>query len=102
MSEEKEIKYSFTRIDCYEQCHFKYLLKYVDKNYVSISAIALEVGTTIHDNEEKIANCIKNGEPINYVKLKNDLIIKAAALEKKFTRDWNEPDKAGRARTCWC
>lgn len=96
MPEKKEIKYSFTRVDCYEQCPFKYLLKYIDSNYVSISAIALDVGTTIHDNEEKIANAIKNGEPIDYVKLKNDLIVKMAALEKKFPKDWNEPDKVNR------
>ena len=92
----KPIKYSFTRVDCYKQCPFKYLLKYIDKHYIKISAIALDVGTTIHDNEEKIANCIKNGEPIDYVKLKNDLIIKMAELEKKFPKDWVELDKAGR------
>ena len=89
-------KYSYSKVDCYKQCPFKFLLKYVDNKYVPVSSIAFDVGTAIHDTEEKIANCIKDGLPIDYKALRNNLVIKMAELEKKFPKEWNEKDKAGR------
>lgn len=89
-------KYSYSKVDCYKQCPFKFKLKYIDKHFVSVSAIALDVGNLIHETEESIANAIKENKPIDYVGLKNKIILKIAELEHKFPVDFFEADKVGR------
>lgn len=39
---------SYSRIECFEKCNYKYKLKYIDKHYSNDSAIALDVGTLCH------------------------------------------------------
>lgn len=89
-------KYSYSKIDCYKQCPFKFKLKYVDGHYISVSAIALDVGIMIHEAEETIANAIKDGKPIDYPAIKNKIILKMIELEHKFHKDFYEVDKSGR------
>lgn len=89
-------KYSYSKVDCYKQCPFKFMLKYIDGHYINAPAIALDVGNLIHGTEETIANCIKNGTPIDYVGLKNNLILETIKLEHKFPKDFCEPDKVNR------
>ena len=71
----KKVKWSYSRLDCYKGCHFKYKLKYVDGNYPPPDSSALEFGTAVHHAEESIANCIKDNVPIDYIKIKNQFII---------------------------
>lgn len=92
----KPEKFSFSKLDTFAQCGFKYKLKYVDKHFISAGAIALEYGTLIHDTEEQIANWIREGKPINYTSLKNRVIKKIAELEYKYKKDFFELDKSGR------
>lgn len=89
-------KYSYSKVDCYRQCPFKFKLKYIDKHFVPVSAIALDVGNLIHETEECIANAIKDGKPIDYVALKNRIVLKMAELEHKFPVEFYEADKVGR------
>lgn len=89
-------KMSYSKMDVYKQCGWRYLLQYVEGPYISTPGIALDVGTMIHDAEEHIANSIKAGEPIDYISLKNGIILKSLAIEHKFPKEWHEPDKTGR------
>ena len=62
----KPILYSYSRLNTYDSCGWKYKLNYVDKKYISINNIANLLGTLIHSVEENIAICLQRGEPINY------------------------------------
>lgn len=89
---QKKIKWSYSRLGCYKDCHFKYKLKYVDGNYPPPDSSALEFGTAVHHAEEAIANCIKDNLPIDYIKIRNQFIIDCAKIDKKYN-DWFIPDK---------
>lgn len=89
-------RYSYSKIDTFDQCGFKFKLKYVDKHYINSSSIALDVGTAIHKAEEAIANSIIAGEPVDYVNIKNNILIKKCELEQKFPEEYKTPDKNGR------
>lgn len=39
---------SYSRIDCFKQCNYRYKLKYIDKNYDDTTSLALELGTLSH------------------------------------------------------
>ena len=56
--------YSYSKIDTYVQCPFKYKLKYVDGNYCYHDTVNTEVGTLIHSCEESIAKAIQSNTKI--------------------------------------
>lgn len=89
-------RYSYTKVDLYKQCGFRYKLKYVDGNYDTGGGIALSFGSLVHATEEKIANCIKDNLPIDYVKVKNEFLLELAKIEHKFKKDYYTKDKSGR------
>lgn len=89
-------KYSYSKMETYEGCPFKYKLKYVDKNYFNSSSIATEIGTAVHSCEEDIANAIKDKQPINYNQIKNKLILKVEELKYKYPSDFWTLDKSNR------
>lgn len=89
-------KFSYSKIDIFSQCGFKYKLRYVDKHFVDTSGLATELGTAIHETEETIANRIKAKEPINYIHLKNKLLLTLCELEHKYATSFQERDKSGR------
>lgn len=86
--------FSYSKVNTYKQCPFKYKLQYVDKHYFYSDGVATLFGTAVHETEEAIANMLINKQTINYVTLKNNFIIKCAKIEGKFT-DYNLPDKSG-------
>ena len=89
-------KYSYSKIDCYEQCHFKFKLQYLDGKYFYSDSVATLFGSAIHKVEEDIANCIREGKPIDYIALKNSLILKLSEIKHKFPKDYEELDKSMR------
>jgi len=89
-------RFSYSKVDTYKSCPFKYLLQYVEGPYISVPGVALDVGNMIHSAEEAVANCIKAGTPIDYVSIKNRIIIETMKIEHKFPRDFYEPDKSDR------
>lgn len=91
-----EERFSFSKVDTYNQCPFKYLVKYINKNFPKGSSIALEYGTLIHSIEESICNSIKDNKPINYGKLKIDFLAKMHEIERKYPEDFYSLDKSGR------
>mgnify|MGYP003290980765 CR=1 FL=1 len=88
--------FSYSKIDTYMQCKFKYKLKYVDGNYLYSNSIATEFGTLIHETEEAIAKSIQAGETINYIALKNNFIKTKYELAFKYPKDYYELDKSNR------
>jgi len=91
-----EVTYSYSRLDTFEQCQFKYRLKYEEKHYLFCNSVATELGTLVHETEEAIANCLKDGTAIDYITLKNNFIKKAYELKHKYAADFNTKDKSDR------
>lgn len=92
----REEKYSYSKLETYEGCPFKYFLKYIEKHNVFCENVATAFGKLIHATEESIANSIKAHEPINYVKLKNDFILKLQEIKHKYPTDFMALDKSDR------
>ena len=89
-------KMSYSKMDTYKQCSYKYKLMYVDNVKAWADTVATKFGTIIHNNEETIANLLKAGYQINYTQLKNSLIVEAAGLERMFPKEYREQDKSGK------
>lgn len=88
--------FSYSKVDTYLQCPFKYRLQYVDGHYTYLDSIATEFGSAIHATEEGIAKAIQARQPINYVQLKNNLIKKLYELQYKYPNDFVAQDKSDR------
>lgn len=90
-------QYSYSKFECYDNCSFKYKLKHIDKiQFKWVNTIATEFGTCIHSIEEDIANAIKEKRPIDYISLKNRLILKRYELEHRYAANFNDLDKSSR------
>ena len=72
IKEPKKTQYSYTRLDKYLECGYRYKLVYEDKNFISETGVAAAVGTLVHYIEESIANSIIKGEKIDYEALKKE------------------------------
>ena len=86
--------YSYSKLDTFQQCPFKFKLRYIDKHYFYNDSINTEIGSAIHACEEAIAKAIQARLTINYIKLKNDLICKMFQLKHKYPKEFVELDKA--------
>lgn len=89
-------RYSYSKISTYDQCKFKFKIKYLDKNFIFNATIATDFGTLIHETEEAIATAIRDNLPIDYVALKNKFIIEARKIAQKYPEDFFKPDKSNR------
>lgn len=89
-------KYSFTKVDTYNQCGMKFKIQYFDGNYCFSGSVATEIGTLIHGTEEAIGKAIQAGNQIDYIGLKNKIILTLAKLQAKYPKDFAEPDKSER------
>ncbi|MEG2289589.1 MAG: PD-(D/E)XK nuclease family protein [Clostridium sp.] len=94
-------KLSYSRIDCFKSCEYKYKLKYIDKNYTNDSSIALQIGTILHlgleykylkkYSDNKILSMVFDGTEedgkkiVGINELKNEL----------YPFEWEELDKNG-------
>lgn len=93
---EKEIKYSYSRLETYDQCPFRYFLKYIEGYYSKTSSIALDFGTLVHSIEEKIGNYIKDNKEIPYQDLIKEFSDRCTVIAKKYPKDFIEKDKSDR------
>ncbi len=89
-------RYSYSKISCYGQCHFKWYLKYHEKNFLFSANIATDFGSLVHSIEEDIAKAIQAEQPINYIVLKNKFIIESRKLALKYPTEFFAEDKSGR------
>ena len=108
IKEPKKTQYSYTRLDKYTECGYRYKLVYEDKNYISETGIAAAIGTLVHYIEETIANCIIEGKPIDYEALRKEFynvnipekepeydLYGIKAIQEKFQAEFFELDADG-------
>lgn len=87
---------SYSSLETFKQCPYKYKLIYLDKNYIDSSSIATEIGTLIHSTEEKIGNLLKNNKDIDYDELKLSIIARVETIKNKYFNDYYSLDKSNR------
>lgn len=80
-------RFSYSKLNTYESCGWKYKLIYEDKHFIFSDSIATLFGTLVHYIEEKIAVAIKNHEEIDYELLKNEFLH--VNIPKLSPRDQN-------------
>lgn len=87
----KRTQYSYTRLDKYTECGYRYKLVYEDKNYISEAGVAAAVGTLVHYIEESIANAIIAGDPIDYDALRKEFYeVNIPEREPEYDSDGNK------------
>lgn len=77
-------KFSYSKLECFEGCHYKYKLVYRDNHFIKSDAIATDFGTLIHFVEETMAKKIKNGETLNRDEILNILYNSNDTKEKVY------------------
>ena len=99
-------KFSFSKIDTYNQCPMKYKKKYEEKKFSSKSSLALELGTIAHKVKEEIGKTLIEGATPDYEACKTLLykgcdetkgkrtyhIAGVDELREKYFFDWVKPD----------
>lgn len=88
MSKEiKKDRFSYSRLDIYNQCGWKYKLQYVDKNFFDVESVPLMLGVLIHWIEQRISEAyILEKEP-DYDQLKEDFLNCNIPKKGKFDRE---------------
>lgn len=95
-------KLSYSRIDCFKSCEYRYKLKYIDKNYTNDSSIALQIGSILHlGMEYKYLNKMCNEDILKMVYKgaieDNKKVVGITELkEDLYPFEWEEEDKHGR------
>jgi len=89
-------KYSYSKLNTFENCPYKFKLMYMDNHYVSIPSIATDFGTLIHSIEENIGQALIKKETINYNDLINYFKEEINKLKLRYPYDFYEVDKSGR------
>lgn len=106
-------KFSYSKLNTYDGCAFKYKLTYVDGNYVFTDSLASELGTCLHHVEEAIARTIKSGAAVDYGKMRDEFlnvnipkkdkfdteggIYGINILKERYKEDFYKTDDAGRS-----
>lgn len=94
-----ESTWSYSRLDTYKQCPFKFRLRYVDKIGSPFrNTLATSFGTLLHETEESIFNLIKDDkiDSIDYQEIKNTLEANFSELSEKFADSVYELDPTKR------
>ena len=74
MAMAKQTKYSYSKINTYDSCGWKYYLTYKEGHFIFTDNINTEFGSLVHKIEETIGKALKAHEPVNYEQLKNDFL----------------------------
>lgn len=107
----KPVKYSYSRINVYNSCGWKYRLSYLEGHFINVDSLAADLGTTLHFIEENIARSLKDHEEIDYEQLKEDFfninipktspydtkggIYGINILKEKYKEEFYKPDDNG-------
>lgn len=93
---------SYSKLELFLNCHYKYKLKYIDKNFDSSRAIALNLGSICHKVLELKAQMLMEGKTVDYEYLKNVLyegyedddeeIWGIDSIRCWYFEDWAVPD----------
>lgn len=107
----KPVKYSYSRLNVYNSCGWKYELSYIEGHFINVDSLAADLGTTLHFIEENIARSLKNHEEVDYEQLKEDFlninipkispydtkggIYGINILKEKYKEEFYKPDDNG-------
>lgn len=80
-------RFSYTKVDTYNQCGWKYKLQYVDGKYFSAETIALCLGTLVHLIEQRISEAYINGREPDYPALVEDFWNLDIPKKDKYDRE---------------
>ena len=111
MAYTKKPKFSYSKLNVYESCGWKYDLIYNKGNYIFTESLASELGTLLHWIEEQVGNAFKAGTKPDYEQLKKDLfelnipktspydnkggVFGLNILKEKYKEEFYTPDDAG-------
>lgn len=97
-------RYSYSKLDVFKSCPFRYKNQYIDKKRTKDTTIALEVGSLLHKVLELKGQMIANNQRIGYRYLNEILldgwihdeepIIGVNQLKRKYFDKWYEADDA--------
>ena len=99
-------KLSFSKLDTYSQCPYKYHLRYDLKNFISKDNVASMLGSLVHKIFEMQTNWLIAKKPIDYEFLKKffveadgsvDNLYGTNELAKMYKDDWYSVDKTGKS-----
>lgn len=107
----KAEKFSYSRLETYDNCGYKYNLRYNKKIYVNTDSVASAFGSLLHKINEIQTNTILAGEKIDYDMLKDYFrsvnlpkknkydregdMFGYEILAEKYAPDWFKEDKNG-------
>lgn len=83
----KPERFSYTKIDTYKQCGWKYKLQYVDGKFFPADTIATMLGTLVHFIEQRISEAYINGREPDYPALINDFWNCNIPKKDKYDRE---------------
>lgn len=109
----KEKKMSYSKLNVYDSCAWKYYLTYELNHFTFESSLSSELGTLIHSVEENIFKAIKEGREVDYNKVKDYFnsinipkkdkydtdggIFGLDILKEKYKKDFYQTDELGRS-----
>lgn len=109
----KGTKYSYSRVNVFDSCGWKYYLTYEAGHYIYQDSLAADFGTLVHHIEESIGLSLKAGEKPNYDKLKDEFehinipkkdkydteggIYGIEILKKKYPKEFFEANQNGQS-----
>ena len=87
---------SYTSLETFKQCPYKYKLTYIDKHFIKCDTIATKFGSLIHSIEEKIGNALKERKEIDYNSLISFFDTEILSIKEEFKQDFYSLDKSNR------
>lgn len=83
----KPEKFSYSKLEQYNQCGFAYYLKYVLGNYFFEANVATSFGSLVHKMFERITEYLKDGQEVPYDELLYDFENINMPKRSRFDRD---------------
>ena len=91
-------KFSFSKLDTFDQCGLKFLLKYREGLRAPERSLALDLGSLCHLVLELKGKALSGGKPINYARL-SDIMVNGIkdlpginTLRKRYVATWYKKD----------
>jgi putative RecB family exonuclease len=83
----KTQRFSYSKLNVFNSCGFKYKLTYVDGHYTFTDSLATLLGSLLHKCEENMARTLQEGKQIDYEKIKDDFLNLNIPKKDKFDND---------------
>lgn len=89
-------KNSYTSLETFKQCPYKYKLVYIDKHYIRCDTIATMFGSLVHKIEENIGKALIDENEIKYQELISFFDNEVLKIKNTFKDDFYQLDKSSR------